>query len=427
MSCAVFMLLLAGTAAHALEPACDNVDATASADDTQSELRLNPEIESTAVTEADIDYALYPFLKLDHNHISLNGDDWQALGSKYRSALAGDSLFSVVYLGDSHIQADFGGAVLRRRLAGSSSAGRGIAIPFKLAGTNQPHDYSVGMSSEYAASTLMRTPWSTEMPFTGVGLQPLTRSHTLRVSSATPTTRLRLHTRGTTPLASAVKADGETIAFKATTGNDGLALISLPRAASEIELALESDNSTVYGGIELLSDTVGVLTHSIGNNGATFSAYSMIDRFGSELSRLNPDLVVIALGTNEAFGRISPETLTNNVDNLIESIKAHSPGSKILLIGPTECYRRTYRRTRKGRRRTSSQTVNTKTATIARTVRLHAEELGVPYYNHYAIAGSAAKMKTAKVLGRDGVHFTATGYRLWGNLLADAILEKLTQ
>lgn len=34
-------------------------------------------------------------------------------------------------------------------------------------------------------------------------------------------------------------------------------------------------------------------------------------------------------------------------------------------------------------------------------------------------------MKTAKVLGTDGIHFTAGGYRLWGSLLADAIIEEL--
>ncbi len=34
-------------------------------------------------------------------------------------------------------------------------------------------------------------------------------------------------------------------------------------------------------------------------------------------------------------------------------------------------------------------------------------------------------MKQAQVLGRDGVHFTSAGYRLWGSLLSDALLEVL--
>ena len=58
----------------------------------------------------------------------------------------------------------------------------------------------------------------------------------------------------------------------------------------------------------------------------------------------------------------------------------------------------------------------------------YARENGIPFYDTYAVAGgagSAAKMKSAKVLGSDGVHFTAGGYRLWGALLADAIIEEL--
>ncbi len=34
-------------------------------------------------------------------------------------------------------------------------------------------------------------------------------------------------------------------------------------------------------------------------------------------------------------------------------------------------------------------------------------------------------MKNSKILGTDGVHFTAGGYRLWGSLLADAIISQL--
>ena len=62
---------------------------------------------------------------------------------------------------------------------------------------------------------------------------------------------------------------------------------------------------------------------------------------------------------------------------------------------------------------------------MARAIRLYAEKEGVAYYNHYAVAGSAAKMKSAGILSRDGVHFSAKGYRLWGNLLSDALLNQL--
>ncbi len=394
-------------------------------DSTMTEMRLNPEIEA-GDTLLPTDYSVYPFIKPDKNKIDLNGDDWSELARKFEAAKEGLEKFSVVYLGDSHIQADFGGDILRQRLAAASRyAGRGLIIPFKIAGTNQPLDYKFSTSSPVTTSKLMRTPWATEMTFTGIGLQPSGHRYTLEFSSPAPTRRLRLHTRGTPPGPTELLADGRTVDFTARTDSDGLTVIEIPYSAYDFKLTAKGDKTTVYGGIELISDSTGTVVHSIGNNGATFLAYATIDRFGSELANLSPDLIIIALGTNEAFGRTTEASLRNNIDVLLSSIRSFSPDAKILLVGPTDCYKRVYSR-RKGRRRRTATTVpNPKAATMARTIRQYAEKEGIPYYNHYAVAGSAAAMKNAKVLSRDGVHFTATGYRLWGNLLSDAILKQL--
>ena len=182
----------------------------------------------------------------------------------------------------------------------------------------------------------MRTPWATEMPFTGIGLQPQTREYSIRFKSPSPARQIRFHTRGTVPTPVSIVADGIKTDFVGNIDNSGLAVIDLPDPASEFKIDFEGDKTTVYGGIELIADSVGTSVHSIGNNGATFSSYATTDRFGSGLSALSPDLVIIALGTNEAFGRISVETLQNNIDVLLSTIRAHSPEAKILLVGPTE-------------------------------------------------------------------------------------------
>ena len=388
------------------------------ADDQLGE-RLNPVIE--AGEDTAVDYSAYPSVRLRHNIVNLNNDDWSALGRKYRSALAGDSLFTVVYLGDSHVQADFGGSVLRRRLSQNRPAGRGLLIPFRLAGTNEPLDYTFKLQSPYTSSKLMRSPWSTEMPFTGIALKPDERDFTLSISSSMPADRLRFHTLGSCVSVRQVLADGVEQQFGTYMDSDGLLCMSLPTLSNSFEISLSGDGDTVFGGVELRSDSVGVVFHSIGNNGATFSDYGSIGHFGAELSALQPDLVVVALGTNEAFGRKSTDDLRTNMDALLKNIARYNPGAKILLVGPADCYKK-IRRRRHGRRRTVL-VVNTKAAEIARTMRLFAEEKGIPYYNQYAVAGSAASQRKAHLLGSDGVHYTVAGYRLWGNLLSDAILD----
>lgn len=395
----------------------------AMADDSQLDERLNPQIEAAAAVE--VDYSAYPSVRIAKNKVNLNGDDWSALARKYRAALDGDSLFSIVYLGDSHVQADFGGSVFRARMQQGRPAGRGMVIPFKLAGTNQPNDYKISTASPFTASKLMRTPWSTEMPFTGIGIKPADDTFELRLSADAPFSTLRLHTRGGGLDVKSVEACGVPAEVDVWPDADGLLRVALAEPAAEVQLALATDGDAVLGGIELLTDSVGVLSHSIGNNGATFSDYSLIDRFGSELARLHPDLVVVALGTNEAFGRLTPDGLRSNIDNLMHSIRRYSPATKVLLVGPAECYRRTYRGKR--RRRRSAQVVNAKAATMARSIRLYAEEHSIPYYNHFAVAGNAASQRRAHLLGADGVHYTVAGYRLWGNLLADAVLKAMEE
>lgn len=390
-------------------------------DEAQTELRLNPQIEESSTLARQN----YPFLNLEANKISMNGDDWSDLRRQFAAARDSGELFSIVYLGDSHVQADFGGAVLRSRLAKeASSAGRGLIIPFKLAGTNQPADYTIRLTSPYLSSKLLKMPWSVEMPFTGIGVQPQTSRALFEIAADEPFGLVRLHLRGELPqVASARDLElNRSIDFEYTDST-----IILSRPTHRLGIEFEQTDKTVFGGFELLNGNGGILTHSIGNNGATYSSYASIDRFGSQIVSLGADLVVIALGTNEAFGSISEETLENDIDNLIDAIRRHKPDVKFLLVSPVECFRRTYRR-RKGRRRVVGTAVNTKVARMRRVIMRYARENGIPFYDTYSIAGgagAAAKMKSAKVLGSDGVHFTAGGYRLWGALLADAIIEDL--
>lgn len=390
-------------------------------DEAQTELRLNPQIEESRTLARQN----YPFLNLEANKISMNGDDWSDLRRQFAAARDSGELFSIVYLGDSHVQADFGGAVLRSRLAKeASSAGRGLIIPFKLAGTNQPADYTIRLTSPYLSSKLLKMPWSVEMPFTGIGVQPQTSRALFEIAADEPFGLVRLHLRGELPqVASARDLElNRSIDFEYTDST-----IILSRPTHRLGIEFEQTDKTVFGGFELLNGNGGILTHSIGNNGATYSSYASIDRFGSQIVSLGADLVVIALGTNEAFGSISEETLENDIDNLIDAIRRHKPDVKFLLVSPVECFRRTYRR-RKGRRRVVGTAVNTKVARMRGVIMRYARENGIPFYDTYSVAGgagAAAKMKSAKVLGSDGVHFTAGGYRLWGALLADAIIEEL--
>ncbi len=391
--------------------------------DEQVELRLNPEISADTITSG-VDLSQYPFIDPALNTISLNGDDWSALAAKFAAAARCDSLFSIVYLGDSHVQADFNVSTFRQIIQNASHpAGRGLVIPFKLAKTNEPIDYDIRLDSPYESSKLLKTPWTVEMPFSGIGLSPKSNEYTVDISCDTPFSRLRFFHCGAMP---------ELISFGGVASDpvtDGEGWIMLSENVNRVSAGFSTITPPVIGGVELLSDTVGTVVHSIGNNGATYFSYCKLSaNFEHGIGALAPDLVIIALGTNEAFSRISRESMTESIDGLISAVRRGAPSAKILLVSPTECYKKVYRRSGKKRRRTSTMVTNTKIADIAAAISDYARANGIALYDRFTLAGGAGaakQLKSKAIIGRDGIHCTVGGYRLWGSLLGEAVLSEL--
>jgi len=395
-------------------------------DDSQFELRLNPAIDTCSTDTA---FSSYPFLKTEYNRISLNGADWGELMERFDAAARGERLFSIVYLGDSHVQADFNVAEMRRYLSDYIPlAGRGLIVPFKLAATNQPLGYTLRTTAPYVMSKLMKQPWPAAMPFTGIGLQPEAATFSLDISCCTPFSRLRILHKNDAPAVTGIYDEvGGAINFRTDSAG-----IFLDNKTTSVRLALDGDKKTVIGGIELMADSVGLVIHSIGNNGATYSSYGLIEGFGSQLAALVPDMIVIDLGTNEAFGGKSRESIENDIDNLLFTLRRHHPDAGIVLVSPPECFKKSTRRykDKKGRwRRKSIKVVNMKVHAIAGIITEYAEKHGIACYNRNILAGgegAAKKMQEASLLGRDGVHYTQNGYVLWGRLTAMALIETLS-
>lgn len=402
-------------------------------DSTQSELRLNPVIDAEVTAAAPSDgvaalCAPYPFVDRDASRIQLNGADWSALADKFRLAASDGGMFSVVYLGDSHVQADFAGAVLRERLQEEGGkAGRGIVIPFRQAGTNQPADYTLAVAGPVTTSKLLKRPWATGMPFTGIGVRPDARSFSVKAGCTMPFSSIRLFYEGSAPVLTSVSDGMAEIPFSVTDSVAGETLVALDRSLPSVTLRLASDRTTVLAGAELLADTVGTAVHSIGNNGATYSSYNCIEGMGEGIARLAPDLIIVALGTNEAFGRLETSEFEGAMEALVDELQAASPDARLLLVTPVQCYRKVYRRKGKKNRRYAVREVNSKIKPVRDAIMEFGRTHGIAVYDHYTVAGCAEQLSGNSLLGKDGVHFTATAYRLWGALLGEALLDRLGQ
>ena len=387
------------------------------------------------------------FLNEHANHITLNGADWGPLRSSLgqpRRWLGGK--WSVVHIGDSHVQPDLFTAPVRLSLQDRwGNGGRGLLPVLRLAGTNQPYDYTLSSSpSPRSVNKLLSRSWTAEMGLTGVSAHYADSSFvTLHIAVSGDDNRFSRVTVVHAPNGGyeTARVDTTQVLVARHTG-DYTSRVDLPQATGDVDLTVPCGSSDLWGAL-VENDRRGVLVHAIGNNGATASHYNRIDGFAAQIqSVLHPQLIIISLGTNEAFGSL--DGVQGQLDRLVTSLRRDCPGATLLLTTPMECHKRVSKkvtqRVPRGRGRRRRYKTITKTVTSfavnadVRRVRDIILDYGrrhhIATWDLYDIAGgrgAAARWLDAGLMNTgDHLHQLDSGYELQGILLADALLEALT-
>ena len=388
-------------------------------------IRLNPEL-----ADANDDFDTnkkYPFIRYDLNYIDLNGDDWTVLADKLEQSRV-DGEFTIVHIGDSHIQADGNSGTTRALFQNSyGNSGRGLIIPFKLAGTNQPRDYTITSSSRFAKATLMRQPWAVPMGFTGVALRPESENFSFDITSQDPCGYFTIYGTGDINVRK-IESNGENVKFEVDK-SDGITTVSLEKDCNNFHVELSGVDATVFG-FDLRNDSNGVLYHAIGNNGAACASYSKVPEFGKSISALSPDLIILSLGTNESFGRLDAKTFTSQLSQLVTQLKQQNPEAKFLLVTPSECQKSVSgsASSRRGKKSARSYQINENVVLVRNLILEFARKNHIPVYDFYAIAGGEGASNDwlrENLLNTDRIHRTWAGYRLDGTLMYQALTDAL--
>ncbi|MBX2870640.1 MAG: LysM peptidoglycan-binding domain-containing protein [Saprospiraceae bacterium] len=171
----------------------------------------------------------------------------------------------------------------------------------------------------------------------------------------------------------------------------------------------------IYGISVEDSKRAGLLYHSIGVNGASFYHYNRAEYFMDQLPTLEPDLVVVSLGTNEALSSGFKEAgFREEVDDFLASVRERLPTNTAILVttNPDALKR--------GR-------IGKTTNPIAREVLIEtAEKYHAAIWDLQAImkvSGGVQKWRAEGLSGKDLIHFTRTGYELQGHLLYEALMD----
>ena len=386
-------------------------------------IRENPEIE---VSQPDkevvdsVDLSVYPFLNTNANVIALNGADWSGLTQALSETE--DRVLRIVHIGDSHIQADLGTGFTRRLMQQRfGSAGRGLVVPLKLAGTNEPRDYIIRSTSTFDCEKLLTHSWTLPMGFTGISVSPKEKDFDFTLSAHEPFERIYIYYTGSALNVMSVEYDDTSLVY-AVNDEVGCVCIGLPFPCEEVTVNLSSFGDIAIHGMELVSDMIGVAYHTIGINGATYSCYNRVADFGRSIAMLEPQLIIVSLGTNEAFGKLDSSEFVGQVDALVSELQANNPEACIMLTTPAECQRRMRKR------RKSSYAVNENVVRVRDLIAGYGVSNGIAVYDWYEAAGgdgSSNNWINAGLFSHDRIHCSVSGYEVTGQMLYNALINTL--
>jgi len=381
----------------------------------------------------------YKFIKTNINRIENDSlylkDFYQKL---YRLKTTHQGVVQIVHIGDSHIQADGLSGIVRQNMQQYfGNAGRGLVFPYRVAKTNGPDGLKSSSNVEWVASRNVYIQDSIPIGICGITIQ--TQQPNASISETVRNTSTLDYAFNNVTL---FYQQGDQFNYFEVFDSSGNANFSLKRAClpniasyyspipvNSININAITTDSTVKKtarlyGLFLQNDSAGVVYNMVGINGAEYRHYLASTYFTEQLSFLEPDLIIISLGTNEAINaRFNPDDFYYYIKQTIDAIQIKSPNAKFILTTPPDAYR--------WRRGKLYKVLNIPKATA--TMIRFCKENNIAYWDLNAVMGGLGSRifwARAGLSSHDYIHFNAKGYQLQGKLLYDALIynyEKYTR
>lgn len=382
-----------------------------------------PEKEEVPARSEFVDFTFEPDPVLtDTSYYTLSGDS-AALENVFRKLRVlrwgGDSIFTILHIGDSHVQAGFFTGTLRENFQRDfGNAGRGLITPLKLTGTNEPLDYAITSPNSWSGAKCADWTPAFEVGLGGMAISTGDKNISFTITSREPFNQIKTFHHPKAPM---LWEDRDISAGMYDFSTDEMTNISLnqPVTSATIYAPVTDPEYAmpIFYGFSLENGQSGVLYHSVGINGASCTNYNRNPRIMERLAGLEPDLVMISLGTNDGMGgtRYNAATCRREMETLVRSVIEQMPDAAVLLTTPME-----------STISVRSNTVNKNIISVRQNVIDIATELSLPYWDFYAAAGgegAMARWRNKQMAAPDRIHLTQSGYALQGDMLYNAFIN----
>ncbi|MEY5048025.1 MAG: hypothetical protein RLZZ175_1384 [Bacteroidota bacterium] len=377
--------------------------------------------------------SVYRFIKYKENNILLEDKTTANLFfSKLDSLRAGlKNKVSILHLGDSHIQADFLSGKIRQLFQNDDEfgdGGHGLAFPYNITKTNNPTWYKSTYTGTWQSTRINKPSCESECGINGAEALTYDKNANFTVNVCAYDGHCRTFNKvkifGYIPdydlFELKITAKSDTTFYIKSIEVDSVLHVteytlsqSVSSASFSLVKKLPTQNKFIFTGLSLENEDRGIVYHSVGLNGATAGTFIKSNKLINQTASLSPDLIIISLGTNDAFSSyFSKETFEYNLSALVEKLHVANPKTFIIITTPGDSFR-------KGK-------ANPNYAITSKTIKEIAHAYGCGVWDFYKVMGGAnsiAKWYKKQLCQADRLHLTRKGYELQANLLFDALMK----
>jgi len=359
----------------------------------------------------------------------IEDQDGRALAAFYdllSSVSRRESVARIIHYGDSHVAADLMTGELRRDLtAVFGDAGPGFAVPIREFSTRG--NVATTRSSGWKVVGLTREDLVHDSALGLAGLCLGTEAAGEWIKVMTAASRIDLYLLEQ-PLGGKIEVflDGSIyespLNLNASVFNPRYLTIDATQGrAHEIEIRTITPGRVKVLGISAEQNAPGIVYDALGINGARAGRpllwnWSLL---ASNIERCDPDLIVLAYGTNEA-GDVDLDfaEYASRFRTMLDRFRKAAPRASLLVIGPTD------RAVTVGKR---WRTIDRLPALID-VQRSVARAAGAAFFDLFQTMGGEGSIERwvhaePPLAQADRVHLTAAGYRLLGDKLFDALMR----
>lgn len=384
----------------------------------------NPQENSLTTNEYFFD-----FIRNDVNRLETFGN--HSVLSDFFSQLRmleiqNDRKVHILHIGDSHIQADFFSGKVRNMFYEDRRfpmSGRGFVFPYRAAHTNNPNDYKVSYTGVWNGNRSSISRHYSRWGISGITATTYSSKSTITINPNINPEQPYEFNRVKVFYPNQSKSQFR-VKLKLNEGNNlhlhqkdiGMEEFILDKPQESVTIAMDRQKSTqkhfVMQGIMFESDNPGIIYSATGVNGAKASSFGRCADLSNHIGYLNPDLVIVSLGTNDAYSKpFDKEKFRSHYSNLLSEIRKHSPDVNILLTTPGDNYR-------------YKKYLNYDND----EARIVIGELAIKYkaavWDFYTVMGGLKSIDywfANGMAGNDRLHLTKKGYELQGELFYHAL------